>query len=113
MKYDTEVFKLSDGGKIHINYKHNTFGKIHESSNPLVILLPGFISKVVDHYHITLIEQFEMKGYDWALVNFRGTRGASPPGLPTRSKTEGKKLWPKRQISGHCPRSRLVSQLLL
>jgi len=45
---------------------------VSSDSKPLIIIIPGLMSTVEDHYNHTFIDKAEKNGYDWLLVNYRG-----------------------------------------
>ena len=81
--YNTGVFKLSDGGEIkiesNIRYEQASreraaINSVNETSKPLIIIIPGIMGTVDDHYHKTFTSTAEKHDYDWLLVNYRGIR---------------------------------------
>lgn len=71
LKYDREIFTLSDGGKIAIDLNPDR-AKDRISKKPLLVIFPGFLSTIEDHYHHTLIHQAVENEYDWVFINYRG-----------------------------------------
>ena len=84
--YQRGVFKLSDGGEILLDYnKGNKLGLSRDDiipTRPLIILVPGYFSGINDHYHHTLIDEANMHGYDWVIINYRGLEHPTVNGKP-------------------------------
>ena len=40
----------------------------------MVVIFPGLLSAIEDHYHRTFIDMAEENGYDWVLINYRGIK---------------------------------------
>ena len=45
-------------------------------------MIPGLLSSIYDKYHHTLIEEANMHGYDWAIINYRGINHPQKTGKP-------------------------------
>ena len=84
-EYDKrEVFKLSDGGQIHIDYKGEFFkpnSQIKKRKRGLVVLINGLSAHSQDRRFIPIVDQLYngidgMEGLDVININYRGLAGA-------------------------------------
>ena len=80
LKYEREIFMLSDGAEIAIDSRPVKDGD--DQNRPLLIIIPGMLSGVHDHYHHTLIDLAVKNGYDWKLINYRGVTHRMTTGVP-------------------------------
>ena len=70
LQYRREIISLSDGGRVAIDYGAENDEKLEDGSQrPLIVIFPGGLSTIEDHYHRTFIDLAVAKGYDWALIN--------------------------------------------
>ena len=80
IKPNRQFFELSDGGRVALDFRtrrDNDGAKSDILDNylpklPLVVIFPGILSSISDHYIRTLIANFEKSGYDWVLINYIG-----------------------------------------
>ena len=83
MEYDhREIFTLSDGGKIYINYMGEQFKPTREANyvqsdgkEPLFFIVPGLTSHGQSGYIKTMIKAARARGYLVVLINYRGLDG--------------------------------------
>ena len=78
LKFDRNIFVLSDGAEIAIDSNSDPKFK----GKPLIVIIPGLMSSCFDHYHHTLIEAAMKSGYDWKLINYRGVTHKMSTGIP-------------------------------
>jgi predicted alpha/beta-fold hydrolase len=79
-KPDREVFELSDGGAIALDffYCQNSDGKKSDketSKNPLLVIVPGLTGDCTVLYSVSTVKAALQNGYDAVLVNYRGMAG--------------------------------------
>ena len=67
---------MKDGGEIAIDYNKNGERK------PLIIIVPGIMGDIFDDSQRTLINEATDKGYNWALINYRGVTHPLSTGIP-------------------------------
>lgn len=84
-----EIFKLSDGGEICLDFSVNKdkageeSGQIMESAEkPLIVIIPGLLSSIEDHHINNFIQTAQENGYDWVLINYRGIQHPLKNGKP-------------------------------
>ena len=61
-----QLVQFKDGGVSSIDWRPDCKGR------PLVVIIPGFLSSIEDHYIRTFIGKLEAQDYDWCVCNYRG-----------------------------------------
>lgn len=68
LEYERQIIKHKDGGTGAIDWRPG-----HDRKDaPLVVIVPGIMSAIYDHYIHTIIGELEAHGYDWCFLNYRG-----------------------------------------
>ena len=70
------MFKLSDGGQIHIDLKGTCFLQDNipkeENERPLLFIVPGLTSDTDEYYIKNIAKVAHERGFDVAAINYRG-----------------------------------------
>ena len=74
---EREIFRLSDGGEVAIDLSPTI-----DNDKPLVVIIPGILSTIEDHYIQTQIQFAKNNGYEWCLINYRGSSHKLSDGKP-------------------------------
>ena len=94
-----ELFTLSDGGKIYLDFEGNNFLKIdnqedsldissspssiketeeiQDITNPVLFITPGLTDESQKGMVVNMVDQAQSEGYDVVVINYRGLAGAS------------------------------------
>lgn len=68
-----ELFKLSDGGTIGIDWVDNIPKK--NSENPILVIIPGISGNNDEQYILNTIKEAHKYGYQCVIINYRSGSG--------------------------------------
>ncbi len=76
-KYEREIFKLSDGGTIAIDWCIDHEGALprKNSERPILCLISGLSGGNDNYYLYSMMKQATLSGYKCVVINFRGASG--------------------------------------
>ena len=72
--------RLRDGGTVVVEWGgvlgedvgQGVDGLKGEGMKPLVVIVPGMLSMLNDHYLRSMVDRANREGYEWCIINYRG-----------------------------------------
>lgn len=67
-----ELFTLSDGGQIYLDFMGRRFVDDRPSDRPIVFILPGLTNDSQQIWGINIVNESQRRGFDVCFINYRG-----------------------------------------